>query len=144
MKGGLEPSWEWHCVDQAARHYRAETGKSLWAKAGVKAPRSAKQAAAVYRALNVRSLKGALTKVLGAPVEPRSAMRGDFVMVEGVGGAAAIGICRGEWVECIDRMQPLSRALCAWRVSRYRSGAGPAGQPVRASDAGPASQPVAG
>ena len=108
----IEPTWECHCVDRAAEHYHAVTGTSLWAKSGVKAPRNAKQTAAVFRVLGVRTLKAALSKVLGKPVRPAFAMRGDLVMVDN-----AVGICRGEWVEMIDRMQPISRAECAWRIT---------------------------
>lgn len=105
----FEPEWCWHCVDKASEHYRSVTGESLWMKAGVAAPRSPRQAADVFRKLGVRNLKDAFTQVLGEPVNPKLAMRGDLVMVNN-----ALGICRGEWVECADAMQPLRLAECAW------------------------------
>jgi hypothetical protein len=72
-------------------------------------PHSSTDARALYRRLGVCCLRDAVSKVLGDPVDPKLARRGDVVMVDG-----ALGICRGEWVECLDRMQPLSRAECAW------------------------------
>jgi hypothetical protein len=59
----------------------------------------------------VRTLADLVSKVLGPPVDPKRARRGDIVMVDG-----ALGICRGEWVECLDRMQPLARGQKAWRL----------------------------
>lgn len=52
-----------------------------------------------------------MTTILGEPISPLEARRGDVCMVDN-----ALGLCRGEWVECIDRMQPLERAECAWRI----------------------------
>ncbi len=87
----------------------------MWAELGG-CPRSWAQAAVLYRRIGVRTLADAVTKVLGPPVDPKQAMRGDVVMVDG-----ALGICRGELVECLDRMQPIARAQCAWRVIAARS-----------------------
>lgn len=39
-------------------------------------------------------------------------MRGDVVMVD-----RALGVCQGDWAEFMDRMQPMSRATAAWRVT---------------------------
>jgi hypothetical protein len=50
-----------------------------------------------------------VTKVMGDPVPPLRAMRGDIVMVDG-----ALGICRGEMAEFLDGMQPMTRATVAW------------------------------
>jgi hypothetical protein len=56
-------------------------------------------------------LRQFVTAILGEPINRRQAMRGDIAMVDN-----ALGVVRGEWVECADRMQPLSRVQCAWRV----------------------------
>lgn len=106
-----EPTWDAYCVDHAAAHYQRITGASLWGMAKCEPPRNARETAEVFRKLGVRTLKGALTKTLGAPVDPKLAMRGDFVMVDN-----AVGICRGEYVEMMDGMQPLQNAECAWRI----------------------------
>jgi hypothetical protein len=67
----------------------------------------------MLKRLHVRSYKNAISKVLGKPVDPKLAMRGDLVMVD-----SALGICRGDLVECMDRMQPIGRAACAWRLTK--------------------------
>lgn len=104
----MTPEWNWHCAD----HALLAVGRNLWAELGI-APRDARSAAAVMRRLGVRSFKDAVTAVFGPPVSPLQARRGDIVMVDN-----ALGICRGEWIECLDHMQPLRRAECAWRVGR--------------------------
>jgi hypothetical protein len=105
------PEWSGHCAEPAVEQLKQATGRDLWAELGC--PRSWREAADFYRKLGVTNLNDAVTKVLGKPINPKCAMRGDIVMVDG-----ALGICRGEWVECIDRMQPLARASYAWRVTR--------------------------
>ena len=101
-----EPSWDRHCAE-----FATEGLEDFWNDLGG-CPRSWREAAALYRRLGVTNLKDAATAVLGEPVSPALAMRGDVVMVDG-----ALGICRGEWVECLDRMQPIRRAECAWRIT---------------------------
>ena len=88
----------------------AATGRDVWAELGG-CPRSWAEAAALYRRLGVRSLVDAVSSVLGPALDPKQAMRGDVMMVDG-----SLGICRGELVECIDRMQPARRATHAWRA----------------------------
>jgi hypothetical protein len=75
----------------------------------------------MLKRLHVRSYKNAVSKVLGKPVDPKLAMRGDLVMVDN-----ALGICRGDLVECMDRMNPMSRAECAWKVTGTPKQAAPA------------------
>lgn len=108
----MTPEWDWHCADHALR----AVGRDLWAEIGIE-PRDARSAAQVFRWLNARTFKDAVTAVLGEPVCPLMARRGDIVMVDN-----ALGVCRGEWVECLDRMQPLRRGECAWRVERPTNG----------------------
>lgn len=110
-----DPGWDYHCFDLAADHLKAATGRDVWAEIGGP-PRNSKDASALLRKLKMRTFKGAVTKVMGKPVDPKLAMRGDIVMVDN-----ALGICRGEWVECMDRMQPISRAECAWPIGRRKS-----------------------
>lgn len=105
------PDWRTrHCAEPAADRIREATGKDPWHALGG-CPRSAREAAALYRRAGVTNLKDCVTAVLGEPVSPLLAMRGDLAMVDN-----ALGIVRGEWVECIDRLQPIGRAICAWRV----------------------------
>ena len=105
-----DPDWDWHCAEHAARHISAAIGRDIWGEVGG-CPRSPKEAADLYRRLGTRTLKGAVTALLGKPVTPKLAMRGDIVMVDN-----ALGICRGELAEFMDRMQPMGRAECAWRL----------------------------
>ena len=103
-----DPDWDNHCADLAAERYRKVKGKSLWRELGRKV-RSPKDAAAVYRKLGVENFKDAVSKVLGPPIDPKLVMRGDIAMVDN-----ALGIVRGDLIECFDRMQPIHRAECAW------------------------------
>lgn len=112
QRAAKEPDWDFHCTDLAVAHVKAATGRDIWAEIGG-APRSAREAAALYRRLKVRKLKSVVTKVLGKPIDTKLAMRGDIVMVDN-----ALGICRGEWVEFMDAMQPIHRGTCAWRVGK--------------------------
>lgn len=82
----------------------------MWRELGG-CPRSPAEAAALYRRLKVRSLKGVMTKVLGKPVDPKLAMRGDIALVDN-----ALGIVRGELVECFNGMVPIHRASCCWHI----------------------------
>lgn len=105
-----DPEWNWHCSDLAAEHIRKTTGRDIWAELGG-APRNARQTADLFKRLRVRTYKNAISKVLGKPVDPKLARRGDIVMVDN-----ALGICRGDLIECMDRMQPIGKAECAWRL----------------------------
>jgi hypothetical protein len=86
-------------------------GRDIWNELGG-CPRSWREAADLYRRMGVRTLAEAVSKVLGDPIKPSMAMRGDVVMIDG-----ALGVCRGEWVECLDRMQPMARATLAWKAT---------------------------
>jgi hypothetical protein len=99
-----DPSWERHCAEPAV-----EAAGIDWVQLGG-CPRSWREAAELYRRLGVRCLADAVTVVLGPPIPVKQAMRGDIVMVDG-----ALGICRGEWAEFLDHMQPMKRATQAWR-----------------------------
>lgn len=115
----MEPGWDAHCVDFIARHYKAVTGKNLWRVLHHRCPRSAREAAELYRKLGVTNLRDAVGKVLGAPLGPAFAMRGDIVLVMS-GNIAALGIVRGDLIECMDNTLPITRAECAWRLSPFR------------------------
>jgi hypothetical protein len=114
------PDWDWHCAEFAAAHVKEVTGRDIWAEVGG-CPRTAKEAADLYRRLDVRTLRGAVGKVLGRSIKPALAMRGDLVLVDNGNLAPALGICRGELIECPDNMLPISRAICAWKVSPHRA-----------------------
>jgi hypothetical protein len=106
-----DPDWRTrHCAEPAAEQVLKATGEDPWAALGG-CPRSWREAADLYRRLGVTNLKDAVTAVLGAPIACKHARRNDVAMVDG-----ALGIVRGELVECIDRMQPIGRADCAWRI----------------------------
>lgn len=106
----MEPSWERHCADIAIEHVNKATGRDIWAEIGGK-PGSHREAVELYKRNGARTLAGMVTKVLGPKVDVKLARRGDICMVDG-----ALGICRGELVECFDRMQPLGRVTAAWRI----------------------------
>lgn len=107
-----DPDWRTrHCGELAVEAVDAASGRDVWAELGG-CPRDWREAAALYRRIGVRTLADAVTHVLGEPIAPRRAMRGDVVMVDG-----ALGVCRGDWIECLDRMQPMKRAQKAWRVT---------------------------
>jgi hypothetical protein len=112
----VDPDWELHCVDFASAHLKSATGRDVWGELGV-SPRSWRDAADMYRRLGVTSLRDAVTAVLGPPVDPKLAHRGDLALVESAAGVWwALGIVRGDVIECCDRMLSISRAVCAWRV----------------------------
>lgn len=108
--GFSEVGWDNHCTEPAAERLRQATGRDLWAELGG-CPRSWRDAAAFYRRLGVTNLRDAVTAILGPPIDRKLARRGDVAMVDG-----ALGIVRGELVECVDRMQPIGRAQFAWRL----------------------------
>ncbi len=108
----MEPQWDWHCADHAVQHIKETTGRDIWKELGG-SPKSTKRAIAIYRKLKARTLKTATSKVLGKPKKTAFAMRGDIVMVNN-----ALGICRGEWVECLDAMHFIGKCDCAWSVKR--------------------------
>lgn len=110
----MTPEWNWHCADFAAAHVKAATGRDVGAEIGGMA-RSPREAAALYRRLGVTSLRGAMTVLFGQELPGRQAMRDDLVLVES-GSIAAIGICRGELIECADNMLPIGRAVCCWKI----------------------------
>lgn len=112
MSAQRDPDWDYHCTDHAVDHIRRTTGRDIWLELGG-APRSAREAAGILKKLRVRTLKNAVAKVLGKPVPVARAMRGDIVMVDN-----ALGICRGDLIECLDRMQPIGRGECAWRLNK--------------------------
>lgn len=106
-----DPDWRTrHCAEPVIEEASRATGRDIWRELGG-CPRSWRQAAELYRRLGARDLAGVATAVFGDPVNPRQAKRGDVVMVDG-----SLGICRGEFAECIDRMQPMKRASHAWPV----------------------------
>jgi hypothetical protein len=107
-----DPDWRLHCADLAVAHVKAVTGRDVWKELGGR-PGTPRQAANVLKKLKVRTYRQAVSKVLGKAVNPKKAMRGDLVMVDN-----ALGICRGDLVECMDRMNPISRATAAWHLKR--------------------------
>lgn len=106
-----EPDWDYHCAEKAAAVVRESTGRDIWAELGG-CPHTRKEAAALYRRKKVRSLAGIMDTLFGEAVDPKLAMRGDVAMVDG-----ALGIVRGDLVECFDRMQPIGRATKAWKAT---------------------------
>jgi hypothetical protein len=97
------PDWSFHCAEFAD----GKAGLGLEAKLGAW-PMDWREAAALYRRFGVRTL-GDLVSCLLREIEPLKAMRGDVVMVDG-----ALGVCRGEWAEFMDMMQPMSKVTRAW------------------------------
>lgn len=111
-----DPDWRTrHCAEPAAEWVKSQTGRDIWAEFGP-CPRSPREAAALYRRLGVTDFKGAVVAILGEAIDRRRARRGDIAMVWSPGGLRALGIVRGEWVECMDNMMPIQRAECCWRV----------------------------
>lgn len=100
-----------HCAELAADAVREASGRDIWAELGG-CPRSWREAADVYRRLGARTLAGAVTAVLGDPLaSPRLARRGDIAIVRG-----ALGVVRGELIECMGANVPLGEAGRAWRA----------------------------
>ena len=90
----------------------AATGRDIWAELGG-CPRSWRDAANLYEKMGVRCLAEAVAKVLGPPVDPKQARRGDIVM-----RGWALGICRGDLAEFCDVTLPMSQVDKAWRLKR--------------------------
>lgn len=86
------------------------TGRDIWAELGG-CPRSWREGAELYRRAGVRSLAELATKLLGEPVSRRQARRGDLAMVRG-----ALGIVRGEVIECMGATVPLREASLFWHA----------------------------
>lgn len=102
----MEPDWSFHCAEFAGN----QLDQDIWDKVGG-CPRSWGEAADLFRRLEVRSLREAVTKVLGRPeISPAFAMRGDIVMAQN-----ALGVCRGEVAVFMDRTLPMRQVVCAWR-----------------------------
>lgn len=83
----------------------------MWGELGG-CPRSWREAAALYRRLGVRTLAGAVTKVLGAPIDRKLANRGDIVMVRG-----GLGVCAGELAVCMGATVLMKEVELAWRAA---------------------------
>lgn len=103
-RSGCEPEWGWNCADFS----NAAAGVEIEKRIGP-LPLDWREAAALYRRFEVTNL-GDLLARLFEEVPTLQARRGDLVMVDG-----ALGVCRGEWAEFMDRMQPMRRATRAWR-----------------------------
>lgn len=101
-----EPDWSFHCAEFSAR----QANLNLWDSLGG-CPRSCREAADLFRRLGVRTFRDAVTKVIGPEIPPALAMRGDFVMANNW----ALGICRGEIAEFMDRTLPMRQIVCAWK-----------------------------
>lgn len=106
----MTPDWDCHCADHAVRWVAEATGRDVWSELGG-CPASPREAADLYRRLRVRSLREAVGVVLGPEVSVSHAMRGDVVMAQN-----ALGVCRGDLAEFMDRMLPMKAVECAWRV----------------------------
>lgn len=106
-----DPDWRTrHCAEPAADNIALKVARDIWAELGG-CPRSWREAANLYRRAGVRSLTELVTKLLGEPVDARLARRGDIAMVRG-----ALGIVRGEVIECMGAIVPLGEASTIWRV----------------------------
>lgn len=151
-----EPGWSWHCADAANAAVIEATGRDMLAELGG-SPRGWREAADFYRRLGVRTLAGAVTAVLGAPLaSPRLARRGDIALVltdtrgrlvtrppDGCPTASlrgGLGIVRGELIECMGANVPLGEAERAWRALTQRWN----GRPVPRTGPRAAPPPLAG
>lgn len=112
----VEASWSCHCADLAVAQVRAATARDIWAELGGR-PSGWREAAALYRRLGVRSLAEAVGAVLGEPVDPKRAGRGDIAQA-----GWALGVVRGDLVEFTNAVLPLSCADRAWKVRGSRGG----------------------
>lgn len=105
------PDWRTrHCAEPVATRIEEATGRAIWAELGG-CPRSWRGAADLYRRAGVRSLSELVTKILGEPCDRKLARRGDIAMVRG-----ALGIVRGEVIECMGATVPLIEAEAIWRI----------------------------
>lgn len=124
-----EPEWHCHCAEFADAKAGTGLGETLggW-------PRSPREAADLFRRFGVRTMAD-LVSCLLEEIPPLQAMRGDVVMVDG-----ALGVCRGEWAEFMDRMQPMRKAQRAWSANAVRDPADKhaASSPVHRVDGHPA------
>lgn len=101
------PDWQFHCAEFAD----GRAGLGLADRLGGW-PRNWSEAGVLYRRFGVRCLAD-LVSCLLEEVPPLKARRGDIVMVDG-----ALGVCRGEWAEFMDALQPMKRATKAWRAGQ--------------------------
>ena len=106
----FEPAWDRHCAEFVIAHIQIATGRDIWNELGG-CPRSWREAADLYNRMGVRSLKEAVSKVLGRPVDVRLARRGDICL-----RGWSLGICRGDLVEYPNIILPLAQAETAWRL----------------------------
>lgn len=108
--------WGSACIDFAADAVLAVSGRNLASELGLPL-RGAREAAALYRRLGANTLDGAVTAVLGEPVPPLMARRGDVVeaMLD-----SALGVCLGDRAAFLGSRGlielPLAAASRAWRV----------------------------
>lgn len=106
-----DPDWRTrHCAEPVVEAIREATGRDIWAELGG-CPRSWREAADLYRRAGVRSLTELATRLLGPATDRRKARRGDVAMVRG-----ALGIVRGEVIECMGATVPLREADQVWPV----------------------------
>lgn len=101
-----------HCGDLAAKAIAEASGRDVWAELGGR-PQGWLETAALYRRHGCRSLADVMTHLLGSPVPPKQARRGDVVMFNG-----ALGVCRGEVAEFVDATHPMRKVDQAWHASR--------------------------
>lgn len=95
---------------EAVAEARGVNPGDLWAELGG-CPRSWREAAALFRRLGVRTLRGAVTAVLGPEIDRRKACRGDIVMTRG-----GLGICRGDLAECCGATVKMREVVTAWKA----------------------------
>ncbi|API58856.1 hypothetical protein BSL82_05645 [Tardibacter chloracetimidivorans] len=114
--GDREHGWQATCGDFAAEVVEAVAGRDVRPLIGLPV-RSAREVAELYRHAGVRSLAGAVTKVLGEPRSRLMARRGDIVEAD---GDMALGVCLGERAAfLLDRglvFLPMSAAVRSWSV----------------------------
>lgn len=101
----MTPEWGCTCADFA----NSAAGVKIERRIGP-LPCDWREAAELYRRFKVRTL-GDLMSKLFREVPVAKAMRGDLVMIDG-----ALGVCRGEWAECMDHMQRMEKATRAWKA----------------------------
>ncbi len=107
-----EPTWDWHCADFVAKHIKKTIRRDIWEELGGRLDGN-RTSADILRVLGVRSYKAAVTKLLGEPKPIALAMRDDIVLVRN-----ALGICRGDFIECLDASHPIALGECAWSVRK--------------------------
>jgi hypothetical protein len=98
-----------HCGDLAVEAIQAkQPGRDVWAELGGR-PKDWQETAELYRRNKCTTLAGVMTVLLGAPISPRQARRGDVVMARG-----SLGICRGEVAEFFDATISMREVEEAW------------------------------